>query len=52
MGTEALAKREIAFRVYLGWRALVESHPDRRAYLQDDMLLEAFLNFQCVTSIA
>lgn len=44
MGDEALAKREIAFGVYLGWRALVETHPDRQAYLQDGMRLEALLN--------
>ena len=41
---ESAAKREIAYGVYMGWRALVESHPDREAYLQDDKRLDALVH--------
>lgn len=42
-GAEALAKREIAHGVYIGWRALVESYPDHASYLLDESRLEALL---------
>ncbi|MFL6709618.1 MAG: hypothetical protein ACJ8HI_15575 [Massilia sp.] len=41
---EALAKREIAYGVYIGWRSLVESCPDRKRYMADDLHLEALLH--------
>lgn len=41
---ESAAKREIAYGVYMGWRALVEAHPDRDAYLHDDRLLDALVH--------
>lgn len=42
-GAEALAKREIAHGVYMGWRALVESCSDEATYLLDYSRLEALL---------
>lgn len=43
IGAEAITKREIAHGVYMGWRALVESHPDQVSYFLDDRRLEALL---------
>lgn len=42
-GAEALTKREIAHGVYMGWRALAESHADQMSYLLDDSRPEGLL---------
>ena len=40
-GAEARDRRERAYGVYMGWRALVETHPDREKFVTDDARLEA-----------
>ena len=40
---EARDRKERAYGVYMGWRALVESHPDRHRFNSDDRLLESLL---------
>jgi hypothetical protein len=43
-GTESQARRETAYGVYMGWRALVGSYPDQSVYRSDDARLEALLS--------
>lgn len=45
-GVKALARRDTAYGIYLGWRALVAAYPDQRLYHTDDARLEAMLVVQ------
>lgn len=45
-GVEALARRDTAYGIYLGWRALVAAYPDQLLYHMDDARLEAMLVVQ------
>lgn len=40
---DALSNQLIAYGVYMGWRALVESYPDQASYLRDDRFLESLI---------
>lgn len=42
-GAEARSKKEVAYGVYIGWRALVESYSDQESYRRDDRRLELLL---------
>lgn len=42
-GTESASKQEIAYGIYIGWRALVEAYTDHAACLADDQRLRAML---------
>lgn len=42
-GAEALARREVAYGIYIGWRALVEAYVDQVTYHTDDQRLELLL---------
>lgn len=44
-GAEACYRRERAYGVYIGWRALVGGHADQALFLRDDLRLEALLNY-------
>lgn len=42
-GAESASKQEIAYGIYIGWRALVEACADQAACLADDQRLAAML---------
>ncbi|NHZ37808.1 hypothetical protein [Massilia rubra] len=43
-GAEACYRRERAYGVYIGWRALVGGHADQAMFHRDDLRLEALLS--------
>jgi hypothetical protein len=43
-GVEACYRRERAYGVYIGWRALVGGHADQGMFQRDDLRLEALLS--------
>lgn len=43
-GHEARCRRERAYGIYMGWRALVAEHTDPALFYSDDRRLEAALN--------
>jgi hypothetical protein len=43
---ESRERAERAYGVYIGWRALVESYPDKEKFGKDDLRLETLIRSQ------